>query len=298
MTLFSTLWVYQAERFPLAKTVPLLVVFSAASINVSAFLAGRPLPGFSIYVAGFCLAFLLFFQMRVCDELKDAEDDARYRPERPIPRGVISLRSIALLGLATIPLASFIAASAQVLPLLFLTWLWLTAMTFEFGVPVWLKARPVLYLLSHMAVMPLIDLLLTGLEWRPYGTPAETLWLFLALSFANGVVLEIGRKLWAPENERIGVESYSKLWGPRRAARIWSVSIAAALILLIVTGYALGHVVPFAIVGCIAAAAAQVTAMRYARSPTTKTQKSLDTVAGVWVLVCYGTAGFLPLVLT
>jgi hypothetical protein len=30
----------------------------------------------------------------------------------------------------------------------------LIAMSFEFGVPDWLKARPVLYLVSHMAIMP------------------------------------------------------------------------------------------------------------------------------------------------
>jgi hypothetical protein len=72
----------------------------------------------------------------------------------------------------------------------------------------------VLYLLSHMAIMPLIDLLLTGIEWLP-GRAASGLWMFLALSFVNGCVLEIGRKLWAPENEIAGVDTYSGLWGPR-----------------------------------------------------------------------------------
>ena len=31
-------------------------------------------------------------------------------------------------------------------------------MTAEFFVPEWLKARPFLYLVSHMAIMPFIDL--------------------------------------------------------------------------------------------------------------------------------------------
>jgi hypothetical protein len=100
-----------------------------------------------------------------------------------------------------------------VLWLLALVWAWLLAMSFEFGVPEWLKARPVVYLLSHMAIMPLIDLLLTGLEWVPGGGAAPGLGLFLALSFVNGCVLEIGRKLWAPENEIAGVDSYSRPLG-------------------------------------------------------------------------------------
>ncbi len=32
----SALWIYQKERFPLFKTAPLLAVFSAASLSVSA----------------------------------------------------------------------------------------------------------------------------------------------------------------------------------------------------------------------------------------------------------------------
>jgi hypothetical protein len=53
--------------------------------------------------------------------------------------------------------------------------------------------------------------------------------MFLALSFVNGCVLEIGRKLWAPENEIAGVDTYSGLWGPRRAAAIWGVTVSCRL---------------------------------------------------------------------
>ena len=297
MSLLKALWIYQSERFPLAKTVPLLAVFSAASINVSAFLAGRDLPGLPTYLTGFALALILFFQMRVADEVKDAEDDAKYRPERPIPRGLVSLRTIVICGLATIPIAVLIALPASVLALLLLTWAWLAAMTFEFGVPEWLKARPVLYLLSHMAIMPLIDLLLTGLEWRPGGGPASALWLFLALSFVNGVVLELGRKLWAPESEREGVETYSKLWGPARAATVWAAFILLAYALLLGVGHTLGLLLPMALIGGAAAAITLATAASYAKHPTPKAEKRADTMAGLWVLICYGAAGFLPLVL-
>jgi len=49
------------------------------------------------------------------------------------------------------------------------------------------------------------------------GSPPAGLWLFLVLSFANGCVLELGRKIYAPANERPGVETYSALLGPRNA---------------------------------------------------------------------------------
>ena len=299
MTLLQRLWVYQAERFPLAKTVPLLACFSAASITLSAVLAARPLPGFSAYLIGFFLVFILFFQLRVADEVKDGEDDAKYRPERPIPRGLVTLRLIVSLGIATVPLGIILALmhGAGLIWLLLLVWAWLTVMTFEFGVPAWLKARPVVYLLSHMAIMPLIDLMLTGIEWLPHGNAAPALWLFIALSFSNGCVLEIGRKLWAPDNERVGVDTYSGLWGPRRAAMIWVVFVAVSAALLIGVGIATGFAFAFVLIALLGFSFCALTARRYAAKPTPKAETRMDTLAGMWVFGCYATAGFLPLAL-
>ena len=115
-------------------------------------------------------------------------------------------------------------------------------MTVEFFVPDWLKARPILYLVSHMAIMPLLDLFVTGAEWLPAsGRPASALVLFLALSFVNGCVLEIGRKIWAPDNEREGVETYSGLWGVQGASAVWIAMTGLSFLLLIGVGLATGH---------------------------------------------------------
>ncbi len=294
----AALWTYQKERFPLAKTVPLLAVFSAASICVSAEMAGRHLPGWGAFAAGFAVAMLLFFQMRVCDEWKDLEDDRRLRPDRPIPRGLISLRAVLSLGLASLPLTAF-AAWAWHPPLLWplaLVWLWLAAMTAEFGVADWLKARPVLYLISHMAIMPLIDLLLTAMEWLPAGGPAFWLWLFLALSFVNGCVLEIGRKLWAPESEIAGVDSYSGLWGPRKGAAIWAGAVLASWALLVGVGAVTGALWVALGIGGAGVLFCLRAAMAYAAAPSIAAQKRLDTLAGLWVFLCYALAGFAPMV--
>ncbi|SNS90884.1 UbiA family prenyltransferase [Tropicimonas sediminicola] len=293
------LWTYQAERFPLVQTVPLLTVFAAASVNVSAFLAGRPLPGIWAYVVAALLALGIFFQMRAFDEAKDLEDDRRYRPERPIPRGLVSLRTI--LGLAALVGAGMLALAWAWNPatrgLLLLVWLWLALMTAEFGAPAWLKARPLVYLLSHMVIMPLIDLMLTGIEWTAAGAaPAPALGWFLALSFANGCVLEIGRKVWAPESEREGVDTYSALWGPRRAAAVWLATAAVAYLLLVGLGQALGAVGVISAVGGIGLLLVALCAWRFRADPSPAWQGRVDKMSGLWLLVCYLAAGFLPLV--
>ncbi len=296
MTFLQRLWVYQSERFPLKKTVPLLAVFSAASICVSAQLAGRPLPAWPAFVAAFVVALSLFFQMRACDEWKDAEDDRRYRPDRPIPRGLIAQSTILYLGALTVPLTALAVWlwHPPVLWVLLATWLWLAAMTAEFGAPAWLKARPILYLVSHMAIMPLIDLVLTSIEWLPGGGAAPGLWMFLALSFVNGCVLEIGRKLWAPENEIAGVDSYSGLWGVRRAADVWLVSVAVSYALLVGLGFATGVGWFAAGLGALAFAVSARAALSYRSAPTPEAQARMDSVSGLWIFFCYATAGFLP----
>ena len=170
-------------------------------------------------------------------------------------------------------------------------------MTFEFGVPAWLKARPVLYLLSHMAIMPLIDVLLTGIEWLPHGSATPALWLFIALSFSNGCVLELGRKLWAPENERDGVDTYSGLWGPKRAAGIWLVFVSISAGLLLGVGIATGFAFAFTLITLAGLLICTYAACRYATHPTPKAEKQMDSLAGLWVFACYAAAGFLPLAL-
>jgi len=106
--LVARLWIYQTERFPLVRSVPLLLAFSASSVTASAHLAGRSVPGAAAYATAFILVLVFFWQMRVADEVKDAETDQRYRPERPIPRGLVSLRLIVWLGV----LSTFIALAA------------------------------------------------------------------------------------------------------------------------------------------------------------------------------------------
>ncbi len=293
------LWLYQAERFPIFKTGLLLAVFSAASISVSAHLASRPLPGIAILVSVWLVTIILFFQMRACDEWKDREDDRNFRPERPIPSGLVTLRLIITIALFGVLVASVLTVNISrslLLPLM-LAWLWLGLMTLEFFIPHWLKARPLLYLISHMMIMPLIDLFITAAEWMPHSSyPEPGLWLFLCLSFVNGCVLEIGRKVWAPESEREGVETYSGLLGHRKAAWIWAALCCVAWLLLAGVGLLVGA--PFAVAapGLLALAAIFWTVRKFIAAPTAKNEKTIDNAAGLWVFICYCLAGFAPIV--
>jgi 4-hydroxybenzoate polyprenyltransferase len=48
-------------------------------------------------------------------------------------------------------------------------------------------------------------------------------------------------------------------------------------------------------IGLVTFAVLAVAAARFIKTPTPKGQKLIDTLAGVWVLVCYAAAGYAPL---
>ena len=43
-----------------------------------------------VMAVGVATSFGLFFLLRLFDEFKDAEDDAKYRPYRAVPRGLVT----------------------------------------------------------------------------------------------------------------------------------------------------------------------------------------------------------------
>lgn len=299
--LLSRLWIYQAERFPVIGHGPLIFAFSLSAVSFSALLRGAtawPRPG--TILVGFASAFLFFLQLRLADEFKDFEEDARYRPYRPVPRGLVTLRELGILGIITVLVQLGLALWLEpaLLGLLLLTWGYLALMSKEFFVRQWLKARPLTYLWTHMLIVPLIDLYTTACDWLVVGETAphgELVW-FLVVSFFNGVVIEIGRKIRAPEDEEVGVETYSALWGRGRAIGVW----LGALLLTAISAYLAARAIDFAgpagwlLIALLGSAIA--VGLSFLQRPAGRRAKLIETMSGVWTLLMYLSVGVVPLV--
>lgn len=228
----SRWWIYQKERFPVLAHGPLVIVFCLAVLLFSALQQDDDLPGILRIAGAVISTFILFFQLRVADEFKDFEIDAKYRPHRPVPRGLVSLDELARLAFAGAAIQFLIAMTIDVglIPLLIVVWAYIGLMTREFFVPEWLLRNPPVYLVSHMLVMPLIAFYVSTFDWLCdcREMPAGLGWLLL-LSFCCGLVLELGRKIKVPASERTGVETYSGLWGSKMAVILWTASVAASV---------------------------------------------------------------------
>jgi 4-hydroxybenzoate polyprenyltransferase len=323
-------WVaYQEERFPLAGHGPLVAAFSASAVCFSSAVRGHiARPSSRALLVAFLTSLLFFLQLRIADEFKDLEDDTRFRPYRPVPRGLVTLRELGYVGLAAA--AAQLALALWLHPplawLLLPAWAYLTLMTREFFVARWLKAHPVVYMTSHMMILPLVDFYATACDWRVAGLhrPPDGLLWFLAVSYLNGLVIEIGRKTRAPLDEEEGVETYSALWGVQGAVRAWLGAVAVTAIAAWQASVRIGTEKPTVVFLAVLVGACVVAAVRFAlltleAAPVPANRvgvrsrmaglcasvlfcgsarangKSIELMSGVWTMLMYLGLGAAPL---
>ena len=292
-------WTYQKERFPLAAHGPLIAAFSASAVSFSALLRrGSPAP--VSFIVAFVVSTGSFLLLRLADEFKDAEEDARYRPYRPVPRGLVKLRELACWGCGVALLQLFLASriGSPLVGLLAVTWTYFLLMSKEFFARKWLKARPVVYLFSHMMIMPLVDWFATGCDWVHAGgrMPAGLLW-FLGASFWNGVVIELGRKIRAPEQEEHGVETYSFLWGRPIAVSSWLAAMAATMVFAGMAAREITFLTPVIATLGLLWLGGMTLGIVFLRTVRGKLAKGIESYSGLWSLGLYLMLGVVPLCL-
>jgi hypothetical protein len=117
--------------------------------------------------------------------------------------------------------------------------------------------------------------------------PPAALGLFLALTFLNGVVVEVGRKIRTADAEREGVDSYTKAWGLRRAPLVW---LLVLVLTAVVAGAALLAVGAgrweLVLLGALALAAA-VPALRFLSTPHPKLSSQIEASSALWTIAMY-----------
>lgn len=289
-------WIYQKERFPLLAHGPLIAAFSACAVSFSSLLERTPHPTAQMFLTAFGVCLLMFLQLRIADEFKDAGEDARWRPYRPVPRGLVTLKELRMLFIlaAAAQTALVIALDFRLMIVLSIAWSYLALMSAEFFCRDWLKKRPVIYLLTHMGIMPLVDFFGTACEWLPRGNHAPSgLGWFLAASFFNGIVIEIGRKLRQPADEEDGVETYSRLWGKSVALNVWLGSMATTLVCAVAAARGIDFMVPVSLVLAPLVLVALMLKPAYVRGSLHG--KKLEAISAIWTLALYLMLGLVPL---
>jgi len=289
---------YCLERFPIHQNGLLIIVFTFSAASYSRICRGYsdfiPL---KYFITGAITSLFFFLLLRIADEFKDFEEDNRFRPYRAVPRGLVSLKELRIVAWCLILFVIII--NSLIMPVmlipLFVVLLYLGLMTREFFIASWLKRHPFVYMLSHMFIMPVIDFYTTGLDWMTaQQEPSNALYLFLIISFSNGIVLEMGRKIRAKEAEEHGVETYSALIGEKRATLIW-ISVILVTLFIAVAASALSGNAPFGVpLLLIFASTALFFGIKFLKKRIQSNAKMLEVASGIWTLGMYFILGASP----
>jgi hypothetical protein len=300
-------WIYQQERFPVVKHGLLIAVLSLAAVGYSFLLRDAfetrsffrvPSETASAAIA-FVSLFLFFLQLRIADEFKDYKEDCRYRPYRPVPRGLIQLWELGMvaIGAAVIQLGLAIYMGLPMVGLLLGVWAYLGLMTKEFFAPRWLKAHPVMYLLSHSVMVPLIAFYGTACDWLALGAaPSTELLRFLLVGWLGGIVLEIGRKIRVPQDEEAGVETYSSLWGQHRAVMVWLGGVWLLGLAVLAAAFPIRFIAPVGAMLLVLLPLSVMQTWQFLFRPGKVKAVRFEDLSGLWTLGMYLILGIVPLV--
>lgn len=239
--------IYLDERFPARKNSFFVLMFTLSAYVYTGLLYNMkilgmtgndpdriPMPLHKV-IPLFIIILMFFFQLRLTDEFKDYEEDLKYRPYRPVQQGIITLKTLRNIGIVTVimQIISAFLINPKILVYMSFVWIYMFLMAKEFFIKEWLTKRIVIYALSHVVIMIFINLvIIKAAEFimTAQGTPGlpdsiiskiyAGIVPFLMLGYLNGMVLEIGRKTRKSDEEEHGVETYSKLWGRKKAVYI------------------------------------------------------------------------------
>jgi 4-hydroxybenzoate polyprenyltransferase len=292
-------WIYQKERFPLLGHGILVTAFSFSAISYSRICRGAEgFVNWTTFLIGVFTTISLFFLVRIFDEFKDAKEDAAYRKELPVPRGLISFGELKVIGI--------VLAILQVV----LNWLFFPKMLFlyavviiylclmgrEFFIPTWLKKHQFWYVVSHMFIIPLIDIYASGLDWLLADVAApHGLVFFFAVSYMNGIVLEIGRKVRSPQDEKVGVLTYSGMLGTDKSVKYWITVLFVTLLLSMVASYYAGYGWLAYIILSVIFLICCIPAFLFLNSYSRKYAKAIEWSSAGWTIAMYLSLGGIPM---
>lgn len=292
---------YQKERFPFLSYLLVIGMFSFSAIAYSIILRGEnTFVSLDKYLLAVFNAVIIFFLLRIFDEFKDEEDDRKHRSYLPVPRGLIRLSELQKVALFSFVLQIILTAFfyPKMLMLIALVYAYMLLMRKEFFVKDWLKKNQFWYVTSHMMIIPLVDVMASGFDWHIAGLNAPLgMLVFFVVSFFNGLVLEIGRKIKAPEDEEPGVLSYTFQVGTKKAIYLWVLMLSITAGLSIYAVHYVNHPSYIYFIIWIVFVLALIPAFAFLNKPHKKWAKGVEIAASVWTLVMYLSLGGIPMLI-
>lgn len=245
-SLLHKIQIYFTDRFPI---LPLFIFTSLTAIAINTLFHT------SSYLKIISISFIylqFLFHIRILDEFKDYLYDKTNHADRPVQSGLISLKSLKIIGiinLLIIVILAVLISNLFLVLIFFISLLYTFLMYKEFFVSEYLRKRALLYLTSHEIVfIPLFIFFYSSLWnsiWIPNNISQISHFLFLILPIT---IIEFGRKMKHRKNHKgdITDDTYAFIWGEENSLRIFILLILLeGLLSLNIIG--INHFVPIVI---------------------------------------------------
>lgn len=214
MNFIKKWYMYQKERFPFITYGIYVFSLVFATFCICNYYNGQANNiNFLLLIPMFLTAFLQFLMVRIIDEFKDYEEDLKYRPYRPVPRGLISLKELKILFVICIIVQTIITFVFNKIGMIYLVFVWLYFffMSKSFFIKRFLDKHLLIEVFLDEILMPLLILYLASY------INIQNIWILLIMSYIIAWIVEIARKIRCKEDEENGVKTYTKVLGINNA---------------------------------------------------------------------------------
>ena len=247
----------------------------------------------------FIVTFLQFLMVRIVDEFKDYEEDCKYRPYRPVPRGLIKLKELKILFIICIILQLILTITCSQNGILYLIILWVffALMSKGFFIKKILDKHLLLEVTLDELILPIMILYLANFIpqiYLNYNSSADltiansiifvdpNVWKILVMAYIISWIVEVARKIRCKEDEEEGVKTYTAILGIGKAMGLIFV---LETLLMLVQGTILGqknYIWIFALY-----ILANIPNILFAKKKTKKMAKLAELSANIYIAIVY-----------
>ena len=220
--LFTRFYNYQLERFPI-----LVILLTGFSVIISSAAVALP-EGQDLYqvmaelILALIVSVLFMYHIRVIDEFRDHKFDSKYHPNRPVQRGLISLRELLIIDFFGIILQFLINFNFSNLSML----LWISAFGYtiisgnDFFLGDRIKKRFFLYNLLNLVQLFIFQFYLYSIFNPQFSFFDILLVSHFIFAILNVSLLEFTRKVKSSSMESLVKDTYSSRFGREGACSI------------------------------------------------------------------------------
>ena len=199
-------WTYQKERCPVFENLTVSAVICFSTLFFAGFFEKIKF-SFLPFLGVIMIAFCFFILIRIADEHKDYEEDCIENPERPVQRGLITLKELFKAGVFITVIQVILVLLINVKSMVFLgiVWGWFFLMIKEFFVRKWLVKHQIIYTILHIALIVPMNLFILSVfyENKTLGiflNPNVIVFILLELSCLG--IISITRELELPDKHK------------------------------------------------------------------------------------------------